>query len=214
MRRHQNIRPQYIRTQQNSKPKGPLIDFLSDISICPQYIRSQQTTLVGQAKPSSSSTVTSGEVLHKGDSTIVLEQGDLIDFKNDVVHITKQKSKPNVSVEKGDCSDKAGENGLIDFQSDIEWPAGQAPLQGMKSAQVKRKMENPEYKMVTAHLVHTQKGAQILVKGIENPAILDEDQKEFIRIQVKEVLIREVAASKTWGKLPSVQTTFQLGRGN
>ena len=197
MRRHQTIRPRYIRTQQSLKPKGPLIDFLSDISICPQYIRSQQTTLVGQEKPSSSSTVTSGPVLNKGDSTIVLEEGDLIDFKNDVVHITKQKSKSNISVEK------SIENSLIDFQSDIEWPA-----------QVKRKMENPEYKMVTAHLVHTQKGAQILVKGIENPAILNEDQKEFIRIQVKEALIREVAASKTWGKLPSVQTTFQLGTGN
>ena len=209
MRRHQNIRPQYIRTQLSSKPKGSLIDFESDIGIRPRYIKTKQTTLIGQAKPLSSIIVNSGQVLDKGDSTIVFEEGDLIDFKNDVAHITKQKSKPNVSVKKGGNSAKAKveENDLIDFQSDIEWPAGQAP-------QVKRKMENPEYKIVTAHLVHTQKGAQILVKGIENPAILNEDQKEFIRIQVKEALIREVAASKTWGKLPSVQTTFQLGAGN
>jgi hypothetical protein len=197
MRRHQNVRPRYIRKSENE-----LIDFKSDIFTvqAPRYFKTQQQTLVGQAKPLSSSTVNSGQIIvDKGDSTLVLEEGDLINFQDDVVHITKTRPSPA----------KAAQNDLIDFQSDIDWPAGQAP-----SVQVKRKMENPEYKMVTAHLVHTQKGAQILIKGMENPVLLDEDQKEFIRIQVKEALLREVAASKTWGKLPSVQTTFQLGTGN
>ena len=43
---------------------------------------------------------------------------------------------------------------------------------------------------------------------------MSEDQKEFIRDQVKQVLLKEVAASKVWGKIPSVQATFQLETGN
>ena len=43
---------------------------------------------------------------------------------------------------------------------------------------------------------------------------MSEDQKEFIRDQVKQVLLKEVAASKVWGKIPSVQATFQLEIGN
>jgi hypothetical protein len=43
---------------------------------------------------------------------------------------------------------------------------------------------------------------------------LSEDQKEFIRDQIKQVLLEEVAASKVWGKIPSVQATFQLETGN
>ena len=212
MRRHQNIRPRYIRTQDITKKRPAQNNLLIDIDWpigqaplqSPRYIRTQQTTLVGQAKQLSISNATSSQILvSKGDPALVLEQGDLINFQDDVVHITKKRPS----------SAKAAQNDPIDIQSDID--TGQAPLQSeVKSVQVKRKMENPEYKMVTAFLVHTQKGAQILVKGIENPVLLDEDQKEFIRIQVKEVLLREVAASKTWGKLPSVQTTFQLGTGN
>jgi hypothetical protein len=43
---------------------------------------------------------------------------------------------------------------------------------------------------------------------------LSEEQKEFIRDQIKQVLLEEVAASKVWGKIPSVQATFQLETGN
>ena len=43
---------------------------------------------------------------------------------------------------------------------------------------------------------------------------MSEDQKEFIRDQVKQVLLKEVAASKIWGKIPSVQATFQMEIGN
>ena len=43
---------------------------------------------------------------------------------------------------------------------------------------------------------------------------MSEDQKEFIRDQVKQVLLKEVAASKIWGKIPPVQATFQMEIGN
>ena len=43
---------------------------------------------------------------------------------------------------------------------------------------------------------------------------MSEDHKEFIRDQVKQVLLKEVAASKIWGKIPTVQATFQLEIGN
>ena len=43
---------------------------------------------------------------------------------------------------------------------------------------------------------------------------MSEDQKEFIRDQVKQVLLKEVAASKIWGKIPAVQATFQMEIGN
>ena len=43
---------------------------------------------------------------------------------------------------------------------------------------------------------------------------MSEDQKEFIRDQVKLVLMKEVAASKIWGKIPTVQATFPLQIGN
>ena len=107
----------------------------------------------------------------------------------------------------GNRKSRNGKNDKIDFQSDIEWPPGQAP-------QVKRKLEHVEYKIVTATLVHTDNGAKIVVKGVEDPALLSEDQKDFIREQVKEVLLREIAKSKRWGKIPSVQSTFQLAIGN
>ena len=94
---------------------------------------------------------------------------------------------------------------------DVEWPPGQEPLQVKLSSQVKRKLENPDYRIVTATLVHTENGAKIVVQGIDDPTTLTYEQKEFIRLKVKEVLLREIAISKTWGKIPSVQATFQLG---
>ena len=103
---------------------------------------------------------------------------------------------------------------MIDFMGDIEWPPGQEPLQVKISPQVKRKLENPDYRMVTATLVHTENGAKIVVQGIDDPTSLSEDEKHFIRIQIKEVVLQEIAISKTWGKIPSVQATFQLGIGN
>jgi acyl-CoA synthetase (NDP forming) len=97
---------------------------------------------------------------------------------------------------------------------DIEWPTGQEPLQVKMSSQVKRKLENPDYRTVTATLVHTENGAKIVVQGIDDPSTtLTDDQKNFIRLQVKEVVLQEIAISKTWGKIPSVQATFQLGTG-
>ena len=96
---------------------------------------------------------------------------------------------------------------------DVEWPPGQEPLQVKLSSQVKRKFESPDCRIVTATLVHTENGARIVVQGIVDPTTLSYDQKEFIRLKVKEVLLAEIAISKTWGKIPSVQATFQLGTG-
>ena len=55
-----------------------------------------------------------------------------------------------------------------DNSDDEDWPDGQAPYQNGKNwrtPQVKRKLENPNYQTVTAHLVNTETGAKIVVKG-------------------------------------------------
>ena len=176
MRRNQFVRPRYAR-----------------------YDQTKQPTLVGQEK----SMVTpckcnqSSQII-VGDPETKFEEGDLINFKDDVVIDPKPRSTKSTKLHKND---------KIDFQSDIQWPPGQAP-------QVKRKLEHPQYKIVTATLVHTDNGAKIVVKGVDDPALLSEDQKDFIREQIKEVLLREIAKSKTWGRIPSVQSTFQLAIGN
>ena len=164
-----------------------------------RYVQTKQPTLVGHEKsmPTPCKCNQSSQII-VGDPETNFEKGDLINFKDDIVIEPKPRSTKSAKLPKND---------KIDFQSDIEWPPGQAP-------QVKRKLEHPQYKIVTATLVHTDNGAKIVVKGVEDPALLSEDQKDFIREQVKEVLLREIAKSKRWGKIPSVQSTFQLAIGN
>ena len=176
MRRNQFVRPRYV-----------------------QYVQTKQPTLVGHEKSKSTPCkCNQSSQIIVGDPKTNFEEGDLINFKDDIAINPKPKSTKSAKLPKND---------KIDFQSDIEWPPGQAP-------QVKRKLEHVQYKIVTATLVHTDNGAKIVVKGVEDPALLSEDQKDFIREKVKEVLLMEIAKSKKWGKIPSVQSTFQLAIGN
>jgi hypothetical protein len=138
--------------------------------------------------------------LDRGSPSADFEKNDLINFKQDVAGAEKSSTAPEVITQ-------------IDLESDVEWPPGQGPQSEGKSPQIKRKLENPEFKIVTANLIQTDHGSKIILEGVEDLATLSDDQIEFIRGKVKEVLLHEIAASKTWGKLPPIQATFQLGIG-
>ena len=126
-----------------------------------QYKKTGQHTLVGRAKESPSFTFHPGQMVDKGDSDAKMADGDLIDFKSDVTYTENLKSK--VSTAK---KSKAKKSDIIDFLTEDDWPAGQAPFQiGDRTPQVKRKLEHPNYQTVSAHLVSTETGAKIVVKG-------------------------------------------------
>ena len=124
-----------------------------------QYKRTGQQTLVGRAKESPSFTCHPGQMVDKGDSDAKMTPGDLIDFKSDVTYTPKTENlKAKVSTAK---KSKAKKNDFIDFLTENDWPAGQAPFQiGDRTPQVKRKLLT-----VSAHLVSTETGAKIVVKG-------------------------------------------------
>ena len=129
-----------------------------------KYKRTGQQTLVGQANESPSFTFLSGQMVDKGDSDAKIVPGDLIDFKSDVTFCPKTE----VSAAKRSKTAKASydKKDFIDFLNEDDWPVGQAPFQiGDKTPQVKRKLENPNYQTVTGHLVSTETGAKIVVKG-------------------------------------------------
>ena len=134
-----------------------------------QYKRTGQQTLVGQAKESPSFTFHPGQMVDKGDSDAKMAHGDLIDFKSDVTYIPKTEDlKSKVSTGKKSKASKSfyDKSDFIDFLAEDDWPPGQAPFQiGDRTPQVKRKLEHPNYKTVSAHLVSTETGAKIVVKG-------------------------------------------------
>jgi hypothetical protein len=161
-------RPAHCRIKYKSTKQPTLIDYKSTKqSTYIQYKSSKQPTLVGRANESPSFTIHSDQMVDKGDSDAKVADGDLIDFKSDVTYFPKtedsksgagKKSKrPKVDHDKSD---------VIDFLTDDDWPEGQAPFQiGDRTPQVKRKLGNPNYQTVTAHLVNTETGAKIVVKG-------------------------------------------------
>ena len=120
-----------------------------------QYKMTGQHTLVGRAKESPSLTLHPGQMVDKGDSDAKMAHGDLIDFKSDVTYIPKTEDSRSKS--KRAKTDHVKRN-TIEFLTEDVWPAGQAP-------QVKRKLEHPNYQTVTAHLISTETGAKIVVKG-------------------------------------------------
>ena len=134
-----------------------------------QYKRTGQHTLVGRANESSSFTFHSGQMVDKGDADAKIVPGDLIDFKSDVTYVPKTEDlKSKVSAGKKSKTAKAfqDKSHIIDFLTEDDWPAGQAPFQvGDRTPQVKRKLEHPNYQTVSAHLVSTETGAKIVVKG-------------------------------------------------
>ena len=134
---------------------GPLITTSSRVP-CMHYKMTSRQTLVGRAKESPSFTLHPGQMVDKGDSDAKMADGDLIDFKSDVTYTENLKSK--VSTAK---KSKAKKSDFIDFLTEDDWPAGQAPFQiGDRTPQVKRKLLT-----VSAHLVSTETGAKIVVKG-------------------------------------------------
>ena len=134
-----------------------------------QYKRTGQQTLVGRAKESPSFTFNPGQKVDKGDSDAKMASGDLIDFKSDVTYIPKTEGlKSKVSTGKKSKASKSfyDKRDFIDFLAEDDWPPGQAPFQiGDRTPQVKRKLEHPNYQTVSAHLVSTETGAKIVVKG-------------------------------------------------
>ena len=134
-----------------------------------QYKRTGQQTLVGRAKESPSFTFHPGQMVDKGDSDAKMTPGDLIDFKSDVTYIPKTENlKSKVSTGKKSKAAKSfyDKSDFIDFLGEDDWPAGQAPFQiGDRTPQVKRKLQHPNYQTVSAHLVSTETGAKIVVKG-------------------------------------------------
>ena len=129
-----------------------------------QYKRTGQQTLVGRAKESPSFTFHPGQMVDKGDSDAKMTPGDLIDFKSDVTYVPKTENlKSKVSTGKKSKASKSfyDKSDFIDFLAEDDWPAGQAPFQiGDRTPQVKRKLLT-----VSAHLVSTETGAKIVVKG-------------------------------------------------
>ena len=134
-----------------------------------QYKMTGQQTLVGRAKESPSLTLHPGQMVDKGDSDAKMADGDLIDFKSDVTYIPKTedlKSKVSTVKKSKAAKSSSAKSDFIDFLAEDDWPAGQAPFQiGDRTPQVKRKLEHPNYQTVSAHLVSTETGAKIIVKG-------------------------------------------------
>ena len=134
-----------------------------------QYKRTGQQTLVGRAKESPSFTLHPGQMVDKGDSDAKMTPGDLIDFKSDVTYVPKTENlKSKVSTGKKSKAAKSfyDKSDFIDFLAEDDWPAGQSPFQiGDRTPQVKRKLQHPNYQTVSAHLVSTETGAKIVVKG-------------------------------------------------
>jgi hypothetical protein len=134
-----------------------------------QYKRTAQHTLVGRANESPSFTFHHGQMVDKGNSDAKMALGDLIDFKSDVTYVPKTEDlKSKVSTGKKSKGAKSfyDKSDFIDFLAEDDWPTGQAPFQiGDRTPQVKRKLEHPNYQTVSAHLVSTETGAKIVVKG-------------------------------------------------
>ena len=155
-------------------------------------------------------------------------EGDLMDFQQDVPYVLNtnpgivgsaekvgqaSNSSQNL-VDRGDLTVNHSNDNLIDFQSSLIWPTGETILHNFKrSPQVKRKLEHPEMKTVTAHLVKTPHGFRIIVKGLDDVTNLSKNQIEFIRGNIKGALIQEQAKAKVFGAIPPTQVTFQLGIG-
>ena len=129
----------------------PLIQFESTKQSTPiKHKSTKQPTLVGRENESPCFKFNSGENVDKGDSEAKKVLGDLIDFKSDVTYFPKTEDSRSKS--------KRAKADHIEFLTEDVWPAGQAP-------QVKRKLEHPNYQTVTAHLISTETGAKIVVKG-------------------------------------------------
>ena len=148
-------RPSHRRLQYKSTNQ-PLIQF--ETTKQPTLIKhksTKQPILVGQANESPCFKFHSGEIVDKGDSEAKIVPGDLIDFKSDVTYFPKTEDSRSKS--KRAKTDHVKRN-TIEFLTEDVWPAGQAP-------QVKRKLEHPNYQTVTAHLISTETGVKIVVKG-------------------------------------------------
>ena len=148
-------RPARRRIQYKSTKQPPLILPLIQFESTKQstsikHKSTKQPTLVGQANESTCFTFHSGEIVDKGDSDAIIVPEDLIDFKSDVTYFPKTEDSRSKS--------KRAKADHIEFLSEDVWPAGQAP-------QVKRKLEHPNYQTVTAHLISTETGTKIVVKG-------------------------------------------------
>ena len=223
-----------------------------------KYVRTIRATLVGKAFKKSSPFTSGHVMVDRGDpkaapsqevsctnevctSSLVCtcsqvqtslpstpEEGDLMDFKQDVPYILNKKPSIVGSAEKmeqasdssqqlidnGDQSVNHNQDDLIDFKSDLVWQKGHViPHNFEKSPQVKRKLEHPEMKIVTAHLVKTCHGLRIIVKGTDDVTTLSDNQIAFIKDNMRKALIEAQFEAQKWGEIPPTQVTFQLGIG-